>query len=63
MMPFLEINSLIPRNSEFKLTVNAFEIGTCPGGLAGVGASLEEHAAAKQETQAAAIPPVTVCKN
>jgi len=49
--------------------VKAFETGVAPGLVLGVdaeigvGASLLEQAAAKQETQTAAKPPETVCKN
>jgi hypothetical protein len=66
MIPFLAINSLTPRNSESKLTLNALVTGFGlfpPDGVLGVGASLLEQAAAKHETQTAAKPPDTVFKN
>jgi len=69
MIPLLAIKSLTALNSVSNLTVKAFETGVAPGlgvGVVaeiGVGASLLEQAAAKQETQTAAKPPETVCKN
>jgi hypothetical protein len=69
MIPLLEIKSLTALNSVSNLTVKAFETGVAPGlgvgvvAVIGVGASLLEQAAAKQETQTAAKPPETVCKN
>jgi hypothetical protein len=69
MIPFLAIKSFTALNSESNLTVKALEPGVCPGlALGGVeetgeGASSFEQAAAKQDTQTAARPPETVCKN
>jgi ABC-type phosphonate transport system ATPase subunit len=69
MIPLLAIKSFTALNSESNLTVKAFETGVCPGLVLGVvaeigvGPSLLEQAAAKQETQTAAKPPETVCKN
>jgi hypothetical protein len=70
MIPLLAIKSFTALNSVSNLTVKAFETGVDPG-LVGVGvvaetgegASSFEQAAAKQETQTAAKPPETVCKN
>ena len=69
MIPLLAIKSFTALNSVSNLTVKAFEPGVYPGlALGGVeetgeGASSFEQAAAKQDTQTAARPPETVCKN
>jgi hypothetical protein len=65
IIPLLATKSFTALTSVSNLTVNTLEVGlgTGAGVTLGEGSSFFEHAAAKQETHAAAKPPETVVKN